>query len=128
MDTNSAHLQQNPIRITIPKDKLNFPATQTDQMHDNGGFKIKIPKDLIKPEPSDEEHDSSGNGNTLFSSTSSAPTSLKIKISKDVIGSSGSNAAGGALNYPHASEQTHSSHKKKDKHREKDKSNKVNSF
>ncbi|KAF5300878.1 hypothetical protein FQR65_LT09040 [Abscondita terminalis] len=66
-----------PIRITIPKDKIQAPENPTP----NPGLKIKIPKDRIKTE-------------TIHESSSSVG-GLKIKIPKDVINSFSNNDSNG---------------------------------
>lgn len=111
----------NPIKITIPKDKLNLPSLESNQSQATG-FKITIPKDRIKtdvPPPP-------------------PPTSLKIKISKDMIesynpnvdrhhsGGSGSGVVdghgGNSSNISGNSGNSggHSSSKKKDRDKDRD--------
>lgn len=117
---------QNPIRITIPKEKLNMSSQSEYGVQDNGvvephqGVRLKIQKERIK-EPSEGERDGNigGNGNSTFSTSMPTPatTSLKIKISKDMLENPGH---GISTDSGHSS-----SHKKKDRHREKEKANKV---
>lgn len=93
----------NPLKITIPRDKL-IPSQETTPV----GFKITIPKDRIKSEPQ---------------TTPPPPASLKIKISKDLIENY---ASGQAHNPPEANSNSHShSSKKKDKDRDREKSKSV---
>ncbi|XP_037037969.1 cyclin-T isoform X3 [Bradysia coprophila] len=88
----------NPLKITIPRDKLI--STQETAP---GGFKITIPRDRIKPEP-----------------VAPPPASLKIKISKDLIGDY---ASGQQHNPAENNSNSHShSSKKKDKDRDREKS------
>ncbi|KAK5648943.1 hypothetical protein RI129_003835 [Pyrocoelia pectoralis] len=70
-ETNSAQ----PIKITIPKDKIHPPENAPP----NFNLKIKIPKDRIKTDTINE------------STAASVGGSLKIKISKDVISSFSNN-------------------------------------
>lgn len=88
----------NPLKITIPRDKLI--STQDSAP---GGFKITIPRDRIKPEPIPP------------------PASLKIKISKDLIENYAT--TGGQQHNP-TTESNSNSHshlsKKKDKDRDRD--------
>lgn len=105
----------NPIKITIPRDKLNLPATGAAIDMPPSNLRITIPKDRIKTPP---------------------PTaSLKIKISKDMLESYGGGggavaqyAGGGfdatapiipAINQSHHSAGGGGSSKKKDKDRER---------
>lgn len=85
----------NPLKITIPRDKLISSQETTP-----GGFKITIPRDRIKPEPM------------------TPPTSLKIKISKDLI----ENYASGQQHIPEESDSNSHMSKKKDKDRDREKS------
>lgn len=109
--------RHDPIRITIPKDKLNLPSVDQvvyktggpmdmvqhadimSQQPNPSGVKLKIPKERIKMETPEVQHQAA----------------LKLKIPKDCIETYNSNQATSA----------HSSRKKdKNRDREKDKSSK----
>lgn len=92
----------NPLKITIPRDKLIGTQETTSPV----GFKITIPRDRIKPEPQP-----------------TPPASLKIKISKDLI----ENYNSGQQHNPADSNTNSHSHssKKKDKDRDREKSKNV---
>lgn len=75
-----------PIKITIPKDKINLSSTLEPMA--GTGLKLKIQKDRLK-----------GTDSTDSSPQSAPSRGLKIKISKEVIGNfSNSNAGPPALN------------------------------
>ncbi|XP_039434140.1 cyclin-T [Culex pipiens pallens] len=131
-----------PIKIKLPKDKLNLPSLGEPEP----GLKIKIPKDRL-----------SGSGSSLAGNapppSSAPPNPLKLKISKDKIehynvSSDGGPVAGGGYNngsgHGHGAATTattagpsgssgshghgHSSKKKdRDKERDKNKSSKTSS-
>lgn len=131
-----------PIKIKLPKDKLNLPSLggTTDP---EPGLKIKIPKDRLSG--------SASSLNPQPPTTQPAAVPLKLKISKDKIehyniSSEGSNAASGGYNngsgaapaagpsgsshgsHSHSSSSGSSSKKKdRDKDREKSKSSKSGS-
>ncbi|KAL9700736.1 hypothetical protein quinque_004177 [Culex quinquefasciatus] len=124
-----------PIKIKLPKDKLNLPSLGEPEP----GLKIKIPKDRL-----------SGSGSSLAGNapppSSAPPNPLKLKISKDKIehynvSSDGGPVAGGGYNNgsghghgaataattagPSGSSGSHGhghSSKKKDRDKERDKS------
>ncbi|XP_055378541.1 cyclin-T isoform X2 [Condylostylus longicornis] len=136
-----------PVKLKIPKDKLNLPPIEAINVSP-GQLKIKIPKDRIKTEIN-SNNDLDGQIGATNQSMPQMP--LKIKISKDKIGSFGhdsisvttsqhssltghsSSNCGGNLGSNNLSISSNitgsssSSSKKKDRDKDKDKERKRNS-
>lgn len=74
-DSSSSGVMQNPIKIKIPKEKLNLSGSTDGSVvaPPTAGFKITIPKDRM------------ATGSASDATAPPAGASLKIKISKDVI-------------------------------------------
>ncbi|XP_058837039.1 cyclin-T [Topomyia yanbarensis] len=129
-----------PIKIKLPKDKLNLPSLPDGAAINNPppsdtGLKIKIPKDRLSGSSSlgAQTAGSTTSGNAPSSSSSGAvpaPSSLKLKISKDKIdhyniSAGGDNSHNNGSGYVHntansSNTSSHHGHSSKKKDREKD--------
>lgn len=120
-DTSSSGMVHNPLKIKIPKEKLNLSASTDGSAvaPPTSGFKITIPKDRLLT------------GLAMDATAPPAGASLKIKISKDVIenyhggysssgtgaGSYDGSAAGGGSTGGTTNSQHHYHSKKRDRDR-----------
>lgn len=127
---------ESRIRITIPKDKLSLPSTESTKPNSlnnsTSSFKIKISKDIIKPDVTgysssssyyNNEHISTGiqqnSGSGQSQQQQQHTSSLKIKIPKVMIEN--------CHNSHSDNVQVHRSSKKKDRDRDRDREkNKLN--
>lgn len=121
---------QNPIKITIPKDKLNLSQTNlkasTSSASSAPPSQQPVKLKIQNPIKDGNSGGVIGSESVSFNSASSEPPPLKLRIVKDTNEhyNTGTSFAGHHMSQGH--EPMHlSSSKKKDRHRDKDKSKKV---